>query len=198
MRQIELTGKYAVGEHRYALVDDEDFAYLSQWRWKAKPNGGRNNIYAVRNTSQAGRQLTIRMHREIAGLALDDPREPDHKDHNGLNNVRANLLVTNRAGNLANGRRNMAARECQQCGCAFTPLRSIVGRMPSYCSTACERLHSPQPRHSCVTFKQCVWCERSFVARLSTRLYCSRSCECKAKYRRRVERGDESGAHAPA
>jgi len=38
MQQIELSGKHAVGEHSFALVDDQDFAEFSRWRWKAKPN----------------------------------------------------------------------------------------------------------------------------------------------------------------
>jgi len=73
IQRIELGGKYAVGEHRFALVDDADFAWLNAWRWKAKPNGDHNNIYAIR-TQKIGRICAdIRMHREVLGLPRGDP-----------------------------------------------------------------------------------------------------------------------------
>ena len=50
MRFIELRGKYAVGQHRYACVDDDMFDELNQHKWKAKPNGSGSNVYAIRST----------------------------------------------------------------------------------------------------------------------------------------------------
>jgi hypothetical protein len=84
MALLRLNGKYAVGEHAFAIVDDDMFDFLSHWRWKAKPNGGRNNVYAVRNEYVNGKCVTVRMHRVVAGLGRDDPRDVDHDNHNAL------------------------------------------------------------------------------------------------------------------
>lgn len=83
MKQIPLT------QGKFALVDDEDFEWLSQWKWCAQKAG--ENIYAVRDGKfKDGFHQTIRMHRAI--LDLTDPSIfCDHVDGNGLNNQRDNL-----------------------------------------------------------------------------------------------------------
>jgi len=70
-----------------ALVDDEDYEYLSQFRWY--PLNTRMTTYAKRKIYINGGQITILMHREI--MKTPQELEVDHRDHNGLNNQRGNL-----------------------------------------------------------------------------------------------------------
>jgi hypothetical protein len=78
-----------------ALVDDEDFPYLSQMKWYLiQPQ--RACKYA--HTKLNGR--TTYMHR----LVLGSPKglEVDHIDNDGLNNQRANLRLATRGQNNMN------------------------------------------------------------------------------------------------
>lgn len=89
MKTIELT------QGKVALVDDDDFEYLNQYKWYAvkKPN----TYYATRKE----KNKEIRMHREI--LKIKNPKKPiDHKDHNGLNNCRNNIRACNTFENTRN------------------------------------------------------------------------------------------------
>ena len=98
MREIPLT------QGKVALVDDEDYEWLSQWKWCAL-NRGDGCYYAVRGTydrtTRASRQ--IRMHRQIMGMEGSRP-DVDHKDTNGLNNQRSNLREASRSDNIGNAR----------------------------------------------------------------------------------------------
>lgn len=80
MKAIELS------QGKVALVDDEDFEYLSQWKWSATKMG--NAYYALRKEGKIFRK-TVYMHRVI--MNTSDDMETDHKDWNGLNNTRDNL-----------------------------------------------------------------------------------------------------------
>lgn len=83
MKQIPLS------QGKFALVDDEDFEFLNQWKWSAHKDY--NTFYATRNERQEnGKYKMISMHRQILGLI--NPKDlVDHEDGNGLNNSRANL-----------------------------------------------------------------------------------------------------------
>lgn len=95
MKQIQLTNGFI------ALVDDEDFEYLNQWKWRAMK--GRTTHYAVRGTnSRKGvGYKSILMHRVIMKVR-DTKIFIDHKDHNGLNNQKANLRACTASQNGAN------------------------------------------------------------------------------------------------
>jgi hypothetical protein len=76
-------------------VDFEDYAYLQQWKWHVEIS--RTTKYAVRRArvkESAGSRI-FRMHRVILGLStgLDDCREVDHINGNGLDNRKTNLRV---------------------------------------------------------------------------------------------------------
>jgi hypothetical protein len=77
-----------------AIVDDEDFDRLSQWKWHYSTSG-----YAVRRNGHGSAYL----HRAV----IDAPRGMvvDHIDRNALNNVRANLRVCTPQQNAWNRRR---------------------------------------------------------------------------------------------
>jgi hypothetical protein len=80
-----------------ALVDDEDFDWLSQWKWFLNTHG-----YAARKTSGAGgvRRRDIFMHREI--LCPHQGLLTDHKNGDRLDNRRANLRMCSRRQNNCN------------------------------------------------------------------------------------------------
>ena len=88
MRVIHLT------QGQVALVDDDDYVRLSQYKWFAHKN--RNTHYAERNQlCENGKYKLVQMHKEV----IDVPAGYmcDHIDHDGLNNQRSNLrIVTNR------------------------------------------------------------------------------------------------------
>mgnify|MGYP001602757070 FL=1 len=81
MKTIKLT------KNKVALVDDEDFERLNQYKWKAILSCSK--WYAIRSFRVNGEQKTILMHREImnaqAGVIID------HKFGDGLDNRKENL-----------------------------------------------------------------------------------------------------------
>lgn len=97
---------YPLAHGKVALVDDEDHAGLSAYRWTAvvhrKARGGVKTWYAVRVFRADGRQVTVLMHRLIMGAA--EGEEIDHRDSDGLNNQRANLRRCSTAQNAQNMR----------------------------------------------------------------------------------------------
>lgn len=85
-----------------AMVDDEDFEYLNQWKWFALKCKG--PVYAARNQGQkqGGKHKIILMHRLI--LNVPKNKEIDHKDGDGLNNLRSNIRICNHQENHFNSR----------------------------------------------------------------------------------------------
>lgn len=102
MATIPLTKGYE------AVIDDEDFGAVSAFKWTAliSKNG---RVYAYRrfgwNNEKRLWTGAIYLHRFLT--AAPDGYDVDHKDHDGLNNRRANLRVTTRSKNLANSRRGV-------------------------------------------------------------------------------------------
>ncbi len=89
-----------------ALVDEEDYDYLSQFTWHAdvrKVSGDRALVYARRMPSRKlGKRSPIYMHAEICGYP-----DADHQDGDGLNNQRYNLRPASESQNRANSRRRV-------------------------------------------------------------------------------------------
>lgn len=81
MKEIKLT------QGKVALVDDEDFEYLNQWKWYANKNN--RCFYAVRGIKKDNKWTLEAMHRII----LNTPNNMvcDHINHDGLDNRRRNL-----------------------------------------------------------------------------------------------------------
>lgn len=98
---IKLSGRYAVGDCQYALVDRDMLVKISGIKWKARPNGSLNNIYAVHDD---GSGKTLRMHRLVLGVggASHEPRDVDHINGNPLDNRRCNLRLVSRSENVLN------------------------------------------------------------------------------------------------
>ncbi len=91
MRTIPLT------KGLVAIVDDADFDWLNQWKWRAEVSPHRKAVYATRAVRVNGRRKHIRMHH----LLLDAVRI-DHRNGDGLDNRRGNLRDANTTKNNVN------------------------------------------------------------------------------------------------
>ncbi len=94
---------------QYAIVNQSDHAWLSQWIWQAHWNSCTKSYYAVRSQrlerGRKGKKITVWMHREILSLAYKDLRRGDHISGDTLNNTRANLRIVDLNQNAQNARR---------------------------------------------------------------------------------------------
>ena len=91
MKEIKLT------QGRVALVDDEDFESLNKFKWYTF-RGWKDTKYAARKLS--GSRITIFMHNII--LPRKDGFLADHRDGDGLNNIRDNLRYATPSENSKN------------------------------------------------------------------------------------------------
>lgn len=92
MRKIKLT------QGKYAIVDDEDYERVSQYKWYANRIG--SNIYAVRSEGGRVNRKFIFLHRFI----IDAPKNSmvDHINRNGLDCRRENLRFATKSQNMRN------------------------------------------------------------------------------------------------
>lgn len=79
--------RIALGKGRFALVDNEDFDYLNQFRWHCKMSNC--CWYAVRKKWVNGSCFYIRMHREV--MHTPKGQECHHVYCNTLDNRKAFL-----------------------------------------------------------------------------------------------------------
>lgn len=85
--------KIKLTQGKYALVDAEDYEWLSQWKWFFDIRKGDKTGYAFRNTRVGeGPRRRIRMHNEILGA-----RNIDHANGNGIDNRKNNLRPASRS-----------------------------------------------------------------------------------------------------
>ena len=93
-RRIPLT------QGKYAIVDSEDYERLNKYKWYASKGG--STFYAARCVWDPvnKRKRTIKMHREI--LNPPHPLVVDHINHNGLDNLKANLRPVTKSQNTIN------------------------------------------------------------------------------------------------
>jgi hypothetical protein len=93
LREIKLT------KGELTTVDNEDYDYLSQYKWRLSSDG-----YAVRSVRENGKYKFIIMHREInktpKGL------QTDHIDGNKLDNRKCNLRNSTQGQNQHNRKSN--------------------------------------------------------------------------------------------
>lgn len=91
MKQIPLT------KGRFALVDDEDFDIVNQWKWSCWVDPVSGVAYALRQVSK-GKQITL--HRFL----LQAPKGllVDHFNGDGLDNRRQNIRLCTRKQNNVN------------------------------------------------------------------------------------------------
>lgn len=103
-KSIELpegTRAIPLTQGKYAIVDEDDYEWLSQWRWYADESGG--TFYAMRwEALPNGEKRKVRMHRFV--LDAPDGYEVDHINGDGLLNTRANLRLATHGQNQRNAR----------------------------------------------------------------------------------------------
>lgn len=86
MKKVKLT------QNKFAIVDDEDFDFINQWKWFLNDNG-----YAVRSVWKGKK---IRMHRLINQTL--EGMDTDHINRNRLDNRKSNLRTLTRSQNNLN------------------------------------------------------------------------------------------------
>lgn len=102
-REIQLT------QGKVAIVSDEDYEYLSQWKWCASLESRGTKWYAIRRARKeelaAGSSRKIRMHRVVMERCLGRPLTTeevvDHVNHESLDNQRPNLEAIDQDENMA-------------------------------------------------------------------------------------------------
>lgn len=94
MKKIKLT------QGKFALVDDEDFEFLNQFKW-CLAAGGR---YARTGIGPRKNNKKIYMHHLVLGMpkVIKGKIEVDHKNQNKLDNQKHNLRIINRSLNILN------------------------------------------------------------------------------------------------
>ncbi len=96
-KQIPLT------QGKVALVDDDMYEFLNQWRWFAAFDGC--NWYAERNEKIVDKKTIVLMHRIVINALASDPMV-DHQNGNGLDNRRQNLRFCVNSENGGNRRKS--------------------------------------------------------------------------------------------
>lgn len=98
MRQISLS------QGQFAVVDDADFEWLNNWRWRASFKADAGIFYVTRWSTKDeygdGNRSIVLMHRFILGAP--EGVMVDHRDRNTLNNQRYNLRLCTNGQNQAN------------------------------------------------------------------------------------------------
>ena len=87
VRKINLT------KGKVALVDADDFAELTRWKWSASKSHNEKYVAVRGGVDATGTVTTLTMHRQIMGLVRGDGMEVDHINHDTLDNRRSNLRV---------------------------------------------------------------------------------------------------------
>lgn len=101
MKKIALSRQGKNKDKYFTLVDDEDYEWLSQWRWYYS-NKNKYTGYAVRGVwnKELKRNKRIWIHREI--LKPPEGLYCDHINGNGLDNRKKNLRTCTSAENQKN------------------------------------------------------------------------------------------------
>ena len=98
MREIELS------QEKVALVDDEDYEWLSQWKWHASFDPTTQGFYARRQDRRYWLHTAIWEH---YNGPIPEGRTTDHIDNNGLNSQKLNLRLATPSQQNQNRRRQV-------------------------------------------------------------------------------------------
>lgn len=90
-----MTKKIKLTQGKIALVDDEDYERINQYKWRARQHNNTNSFYAERN-------IVIQMASEV--LNISSPNIADHINHNTLDNRKGELRIVTPQQNTYNRR----------------------------------------------------------------------------------------------
>ena len=114
-----------LGSTRHAIVDFDDYDWLSQWRWFF-----RCGRYAARRVGAEPNSKAIFMHRVL--MQTPSEMHTDHINGDGLDNRRCNLRVCTPKQNHQNQRPQLRAKASKYKGVSFC---SYTGRWLARCKT---------------------------------------------------------------
>jgi hypothetical protein len=120
MRYGYIFRKIPLSRGMFAIVNVEDYEWLSKYKWFAGTNTRDRDFYARRKGMSNGTRPKIRsiaMHREI--LNVPDGLLVDHINHNTLDNRRANLRPATKQQNSWNQRKKRGNFTSQYKGVHF-------------------------------------------------------------------------------
>ena len=128
-RRIPLT------QGKFAIVDPEDYAWLSQYKWQARKDGP--SYYAARTFNINGKKFNRQMHREIilrhspdACSLLNSDLVVDHINNNGLDNRKVNLRIVTQRQNCWNSRAKFISRSSRYKGVSWhSKMRKWVSKI---------------------------------------------------------------------
>jgi hypothetical protein len=123
MRKIKLT------QGKFALVDNEDYKFLNQWKWYAAKRlstyyaARSRKVHEIINNSES-RQ--VYMHK----LIMNTPNNMDteHINRNGLDNRKSNLKILSHRENMFNMERNSRLIGAHKAGKYFMSKMQINGK----------------------------------------------------------------------
>jgi len=103
LQPVQEVYRIALTQGQFALVDFEDYYRLIRFKWQAHWNPSTQCFRAQRGGNRDGKRCTVLMHREI--MHAPDGTDVDHRDHDELNNRKANLRLATKHQNSQNKRK---------------------------------------------------------------------------------------------
>jgi len=106
MKLIAITGRHKVKRKNvrtgeYVKVDDEDYVFLSQYKWNLWQRGILKYAVTTVPNENGGKRKTVKMHRMI--MQVTDPKiKVDHKNGDGMDNQKLNLRFGTTSQNAMN------------------------------------------------------------------------------------------------
>lgn len=139
-----------ISKGQFAIVDDEDFDVLKNWKWKFTKQG-----YACRNFEVDGKWGSHWMHRVV--MKVEKGVYIDHINRNKLDNRKSNLRVVTTLQNMA----NKGALKNNKCGLRGVHFHPGTGKYRAVLGWAGKRMslglfHTKEEAHDvyCAAAKQ--------------------------------------------
>lgn len=92
--------KIQLNHEEFALVDDDDYEFINQWKWRVDKNGYASRTQYLGGGKKNQKQVGVYMHKLIN--KTPDGFHTDHINRNKLDNRKCNLRTTTASQNLMN------------------------------------------------------------------------------------------------